>query len=281
MPASPPERTSPGCWDIPAPRWREPASFRLRLYIAPHNVGHHGTGARAGMILAIGNTKGGVGKTNLAVNLVMLRALAGRDVLLVDGDEQGTATGFTELRAGLLGEPGYTAVSLQGAAVRTQVRQMAGKYDDVLIDVGGRDTGSLRAALTVADRLLVPVQPRSFDVWAIDRMAELMDEARAVNGGIEAFSVLNAADAQGRDNDEAAAALREARGIGHLPGPVVRRKAFPNAAAAGRSVLELSLRDPKACEKLGTLARSVFVFVFVQRSKVRWISHVGRSASSQ
>jgi len=183
------------------------------------------------VILAVGNTKGGVGKTTLAVNLAILRALAGRDVLLVDGDEQGTAASFTDLRAEQLGTPGYTAVSLQGTAVRTQVRQMAGKYDDVLIDVGGRDTGSLRAALTVADRLLVPVQPRSFDVWAVERMAELVTEARALNERLEAFSVLNAADAQGRDNEEAAAALREVPSIAYLPGPVVRRKAFPNAAA--------------------------------------------------
>lgn len=213
------------------------------------------------VILAVGNTKGGVGKTTLAVNLAILRALAGRDVLLVDGDEQGTAASFTDLRAEQLGVPGYTAVSLQGAAVRIQVRQLVGKYDDVLIDVGGRDTGSLRAALTVADRLLVPVQPRSFDVWAVERMAELVAEARALNERLEAFSVLNAADAQGRDNDEAAAALREVPGIAYLPGPVVRRKAFPNAAAVGRSVLEQGQgqRDLKAAGELEALARSVFV----------------------
>jgi cellulose biosynthesis protein BcsQ len=51
------------------------------------------------MILAVGNTKGGVGKTTLAVNLAVALALAGRDLLLVDGDEQGTALTFTELRA--------------------------------------------------------------------------------------------------------------------------------------------------------------------------------------
>ncbi len=43
------------------------------------------------MILTVGNVKGGVGKTTLAVNIAITRALAGRDVLLVDGDEQGTA----------------------------------------------------------------------------------------------------------------------------------------------------------------------------------------------
>ena len=55
------------------------------------------------MILAVGNTKGGVGKTTLAVNLAVALALAGRDLLLVDGDEQGTALTFSQLRAERLG----------------------------------------------------------------------------------------------------------------------------------------------------------------------------------
>ena len=84
------------------------------------------------MILAVGNIKGGVGKTTLALNLAIARANAGKDVLLVDGDEQHTAITFTELRTEQLGKPGYTAVSLQGAALRTQVRQLAPKYDDII-----------------------------------------------------------------------------------------------------------------------------------------------------
>jgi chromosome partitioning protein len=38
-------------------------------------------------IVAVGNVKGGVGKTTLAVNFTIARALTGRDTLLVDGDE--------------------------------------------------------------------------------------------------------------------------------------------------------------------------------------------------
>jgi chromosome partitioning protein len=206
------------------------------------------------MILTIGNTKGGVGKTTLAVNLAIVWATGGRDVLLVDGDEQRTAMIFTELRAEQFGLAGYTAVSLQGAALRTQVRQLAGKYDDIVIDVGGRDTGSLRAALTITETLLVPVQPRSFDVWAIDQMTELVTEAREINDRLRALMVLNAADAQGRDNKETAEVLKDVEVLQWLDAPIGRRKAFSNAAAAGRAVTEYTPKDLKAIDELCRLA---------------------------
>jgi chromosome partitioning protein len=208
------------------------------------------------MIVAVGNVKGGVGKTTLAVNLAIALSHSGRDVLLIDGDEQATAVAFTELRSEQKnGHPGYTVVSLHGTAIRTQVRQLAPKYADIVIDVGGRDTGSLRAALTVADVVLVPVQPRSFDLWGVDQTAELIKEAREINEDLRAISVINAADAQGKDNEAAAQALREIEGIELAPGFIVRRKAFPNAAAAGLSVLEYD--DPKAIEEFSHLAEFV------------------------
>jgi chromosome partitioning protein len=62
-------------------------------------------------------------------------------VLLVDADEQATATDFTALRTEQLGAPGYTPVALSGPTVRTQVLRL--KYGDIIVDASGRDTAGL------------------------------------------------------------------------------------------------------------------------------------------
>ena len=116
------------------------------------------------MIITVGNTKGGVGKTTLAVNLAIARALTGRDVWLIDGDRQGTAQAAISIRAEAGHTPGIACATYpDGPTLRAQVQQQASKFDEVIIDAGGRDSTALRAALVLSDVLLVPFQPRSYE----------------------------------------------------------------------------------------------------------------------
>jgi chromosome partitioning protein len=154
--------------------------------------------------------------------------------------------------------PGYTAVSLRGAEIRTQVRQLRNKYQLIIIDVGGRDTASLRAALTVADVVVIPVLPATFDVWSLDPLQELIQEAREISTELRTIAVLNAADAFGKDNDEAAAIIREKQAFEYFSHPIVRRKVFRNAAAAGLSVIEYRPADEKAINEFGLFAAHLF-----------------------
>jgi chromosome partitioning protein len=212
------------------------------------------------MILTVGNTKGGVGKTTLAFQLALNRALSGGDVLLVDGDRQGSAQTAVGIRAETARAPGLTCSQYaDGALLRAQVQRQVGKYDHVVIDAGGRDTTALRAAMVLSDVLLVPFLPRSVDVWAIRDIATLIDEARSLRDNLKAFAVLNAADpGTSSDNTDALAALADFPQLTPLAVRIGRRKAFANAVGFGLSVAELTPRDPKACDELATLAMMVF-----------------------
>jgi chromosome partitioning protein len=211
------------------------------------------------MILVAGGTKGGSGKTTIATTFAIMRAAEDRDVLLIDADDQETASDFTMLRnERLSGGAGYTSIKLTGSAVRTETQRLACKYGDVIIDTGGRDMASQRAALTVADVLLVPCLPRSFDIWALEKAAQLVRDLRAVNPALQAYTFLNRADPAGPDNDDAATVLREASELAFLDTPIVARKAFGKAAAQGLAVTELKPPDENAIQEMQALFDAVF-----------------------
>lgn len=212
------------------------------------------------MIVTVGNTKGGVGKTTLALNIAIARALAGKEVWLIDGDRQGTAQTAISIRAEAGQAPGIACATYpDGTTLRAQVQQQRDKYDDIIIDAGGRDSTALRAALVLSDVLVVPFQPRSYDVWALNDIAALVDEARSVRDGLRAVAILNCADPgeTSVDNIEAAQAVSGVPQFEYLATPIRRRKAFANAAGQGMSVLEKS-GDKKAAEEMTALISALF-----------------------
>jgi chromosome partitioning protein len=210
------------------------------------------------MIVIVGGIKGGSGKSTLATNLTVIRALEGRRVLLVDADEQRSASDWAEHRESLGITTPWTTISLNGAGVRAQLLKMVNDYDDIIVDTGGRDTTSQRSALTVADVFLAPFQPRSLDVWTAGKVVSLVEEIRSVNPKLRAYAIINRADSQGVDNQDAAEILKESEGIEYLPTSIGQRKAFANAAAEGLGIIELKTQDKKAITEIRQLSVAVF-----------------------
>lgn len=211
------------------------------------------------MIITVGGIKGGSGKTTIATNIAVISAIRGEDVLLIDADDQETSSDFTILRNELHPDkPAYTSIKLTGAAVRTETQRLSDKYETIIIDTGGRDTTSQRAALSVSNILLVPFVPRSFDVWTLEKVDNLVEEMKTVNPDLQAYSFINRADPRGNDNEEASEVIKETSQLEFVPHIIGMRKAFGNAAASGLGVVEVKPKDAKAYNEILTLYKHCF-----------------------
>lgn len=192
------------------------------------------------------------------------RKLAGHEVLLVDADAQGTAQTAVTLRSETSQAPALTCVQLADwRQLRAQLKALAAKHDDTIIDAGGRDNEALRIALGYSDLIVVPVQPRAADVWELTKIADLVDRAQAAReadgeGPLRVLAVLNLADpTMPPDTVETHKALAEFPQLGPTDLVVRRRKAVANALAHGLAVTEMQPRDPKAVDEIAALVAHV------------------------
>lgn len=208
------------------------------------------------MIITIGGIKGGTGKSTIAVNLACyLAEQKKKKVLLIDADDQATTTDFTNMRANTKEDTGFTCVQLQQESVRTQVTKLYENYDFVVIDTGGRDTTSQRAALTISNILILPFAPRSFDVWTLEQASDLIGQVAVINENLSALAFLNRADPQSRGADNGAArdAIEKYDNIGFIDAPVGSRKAIGDSTALGLSIFEHKPKNKKAVEEMTVL----------------------------
>jgi chromosome partitioning protein len=197
-------------------------------------------------IYVVANKKGGIGKSTTAVQLVTGLSLTGRRVWAVDGDADQTSMLLALTVRANSGFPGIAACELSdGATLRQQVKLQAALYDDVVIDVGAKDSGALRAALTVADVLVIPFAPRTFDVWAFENMHNLVTEIQAMRD-FKVVAFLNKADPAHQDADNKQA-IQDISAYGYQIAPVAigDRKALAHASARGLHVSEFEGADSK------------------------------------
>ncbi len=210
------------------------------------------------MIVVVGGIKGGSGKTTIATNLAVIRAKDNKKVLLVDADEQKSASDWAQQRTTLEIEDLLTTVQLSGRGVAFQVDKMGADYDDIIIDVGGRDTTSQRSALSIADLFLIPFKPRSLDIWTLGSVKSIVSEIKAGNPALVCMALINQADARGSDNDDAVEVLKENSEILCFHGSLGYRKSFANAASEGMGVVELKEQDKKATQEMMALYNHLY-----------------------
>lgn len=210
------------------------------------------------MIIVIGSTKGGVGKSTITTNLAVIRASYGFEVLVIDADTQTSAADFGLMRTERLGKNTYSTIQLLGPAVRGEAPVVADKYQDTIIDCAARDNQGLRAALAVADLVIVPCRPRAFDAWALEDFSKVLEEMRVANPNLRAWSFINQGEPVGADNAEAAELLAGIEGIEHKPCIVTSRKSFGHSVALGLAVTEMTPRNEKACDEIMAVYEEVF-----------------------
>ena len=211
-------------------------------------------------IILIGGEKGGTGKTTLAVNLAALRALQGRDVLLIDTDIQASASYWAQSRDEAGTQPRVACIQKFGKGLQTEVRDLAKRYQDLIIDAGGRDSLELRAALVIAERVYIPIQPSQFDIWTLGRMDDLVKTAQGFNPDLRAWVVISRASTNPSVNEvaEARNLLADFEHVQLSPAVIRDRIAYRKAARDGLSVEELKPADPKAGEEIQALFQEVF-----------------------
>lgn len=126
------------------------------------------------MILAVLNQKGGVGKTTLSLHIATALALKGQRILFIDADPQGSALDWSASRQ----KPTlFPVIGLPKNNIHKEVPYHSPFYDHIVIDGPPRVNDLARSAIIASDMVIIPVQPSPYDIWAVDEIVTLIQEA--------------------------------------------------------------------------------------------------------
>jgi chromosome partitioning protein len=122
-------------------------------------------------VVVIANPKGGVGKTTLSTNVAGYFASRGHAVMLGDADRQGSSQLWLGLRPA-----NAHPVSSWEVGAGNLVKPPKGTTHVVLDTPGGLHGKRLGEVVKLADKIIVPLQPSVFDIFAtrtfLDQLAE-------------------------------------------------------------------------------------------------------------
>lgn len=192
------------------------------------------------MVITVGNTKGGVGKTTIAVNLAVASVVVGKQrTLIIDADAQGSSMDFRAVREKDL--PPIQAISLTKPTIHEDIKSFT-NFDVIFIDAGGRDGKVFRSALLACDIFLIPITPSPYDIWAAEETLEITQEARLMNPTMQVFIVLNMVIPNTQLSKEVLNLLDKFKGEFNLRvchTQLVNRQDYKKSATVGQGVVEM------------------------------------------
>ena len=122
-------------------------------------------------VVVIANPKGGVGKTTLSTNVAGYFASQGHAVMLGDADRQQSSELWLGLRP-----PGARPIVSWDVTPDLVAKPPKGTTHVVLDTPAGLHGWRLKAVTRLADKVIVPLQPSVFDIFAtrafLDQLAE-------------------------------------------------------------------------------------------------------------
>ncbi len=194
-------------------------------------------------VLAIYNSKGGVGKTTLAVHLAVAAEQAGERVAIADTDEQGSAATWGRARTGS-GTATPMVVSVRPAQLNALLDAAA--TDDIsllIVDTAPHAAPGSATAIEHADLVIVPTRPSAFDLAAVGKAVAVVRAA-----GKPAMFVLNGCPPRATAEIQEAREALEGYEFPVAAMELVDRRAFARAVATGRAVTEFEARGRAAGE---------------------------------
>jgi chromosome partitioning protein len=202
------------------------------------------------MLILVGGEKGGSGKSCLAQNLAVFFA---RDkkaiVLMVDCDPQRTTSDWIQIRNSDPSLPAINCIQLYGK-IRNDLISLTQHYDYVIVDCGGQDNLALRAAMSVADHVIIPLRPKRRDLKTVPHMEDMLSTCKMVNPKMLASFVITQCPSlpnQARRILEAKDVCRS-YGINVLNAVTFNRNVYDDSEEQGSSVLEIDPQGKAAIE---------------------------------
>jgi len=214
------------------------------------------------MLILIAGEKGGSGKSTIAVQLGIERAKAGKSVLVVDGDPQATASNWLKRRKNSGLKPPVPYQKMQADDFNKELQKLVDKYDDIIIDIAGRDSEEMRQALMFVDIVLFPLRPTKNDLETAGNMDALigrfLEKKTYLQKALFVISQSSPNPFRKSTTLEAKDYLSECGNIDVCESVVCLRASHERASIEGASVSELSPPDRKAKNEFLGFYKEIF-----------------------